>query len=59
MNHLCKLKAQYIEKRVKIYKIQKMNNIFYSKINSKILNFSIYYTNTAELISDFLNDNES
>ena len=59
MNHLCKLKAQYIEKRVKIYKIQKMNNNFYSKINSKILNFSIYYTNTAELISDFLNDNES
>lgn len=56
MNHLCKLKAQYIEKRVKIYKIQKMNNIFYSKINSKILNFSIYYTNTTELISDFLND---
>lgn len=59
MNHLCKLKAQYIEKRVKIYKIQKMNNIFYSKINSKILNFSIYYTNTAELISDFLDDDDS
>ena len=48
--------AQCIEKRFKIYKIQKLRNIFFSKIEAKVLDLNVYHMNSYELITDFLSD---